>query len=349
MATSGDTMRSLARKTSSGHGSDQREPSRPTGPTQSPVGNRMARGTVRMPPGAPPLPFDVRALLANGGMSHVYLVVDRNGQERAVKMLRPELAVHGDLIARFLAEHEVSCRIQHENIVRVFDAQLVHGVPYLLMELVDGQPLAAVVDHMRLSPGAIAGIGAQVASALAHAHAHRILHCDVKPDNVLMLRGPGIAGWPRVKLIDFGVARFQGEPGIGDEVVSGTPAYMAPEQWHGEATQASDIYALGCVLYELVTGRPPFTGSYADIMHAHLEAPPVPPAQLRRDLPPALEALILAMLAKAPRARPVSMDEVAAHLADLACLMPPAARALTTGAIAVANDFDDDDDDWATS
>jgi eukaryotic-like serine/threonine-protein kinase len=345
----GDDMRSLARKLSC-----HRAPEGPlhlTAPTLPPHtrgGGVASALPILATERIPPIPFRVTGLLASGGMARVYLCEDAHGERVAVKVLRPELAVHLDVVARFLAEHEVACRIRHDNIARVFDAQMVDGVPYLVMELIDGEPLSLLAERVRLAPGAVAGIGAQVASALAHAHAARILHCDVKPDNMLVVREPGLAGWPRVKLIDFGVARFLGEPCIGEDAVSGTPAYMAPEQWHGEATAASDIYALGCVLYELVGGRPPFVGSYSEIMASHLYTPPPPPGDLRQDLPPALEAVILAMLEKAPRARPASMAVVAAHLSELALEMPAEGHALVTGA-AVANDDAWDDDDWATS
>jgi serine/threonine-protein kinase len=343
-------MRILARKLSfhrvpTGVGAELTGPAHPPHTSGGSVG---AASPILAADRIPPIPFRIKALLASGGMARVYLCEDAHGERVAVKVLRPDLAVHLDVVARFLAEHEVACRIRHENIARVHDARLVDGVPYLVMELVEGEALSVLIERVQLAPGAVAGVGAQIASALAHAHAARVLHCDVKPDNVLVLREPGLAGWPLVKLIDFGVARFLGEPTIGEDTVSGTPAYMAPEQWHGEATTASDIYALGCVLYELVGGRPPFVGSYSEIMVQHLERPPEPPTSLRPGLPPALEHVILAMLSKAPRARPASMAEVAAHLTELALEMPADARELTTGAAAANDDFWADDD-WATS
>jgi serine/threonine protein kinase len=347
----GDSMRSLARHGSIEHPATGVLDLRLTGPTHPPLlalgRDQLERASTEpaVEDEAPPIPFLVKSLLASGGMAKVYRVEDADGVPLAVKILRSELAVHLDVVARFLAEHEVACRIQHPNIGRVHTAQMIDGVPYLIMELIDGEPLARIAERVQLAPGAVAGIGAQVADALACAHAARILHCDVKPDNVLVLREPGLAGWPRAKLIDFGVARFLGEPGPGEDVVSGTPAYMAPEQWHGEATPLSDIYALGCVLYELVGGRPPFVGSYSEIMAAHLEQQPVHPARLRPGLPRALEELILAMLSKAPRARPASMAAIAAHLTELAFVMPPSGRLIT--ASDAANDCDDDD--WATS
>jgi serine/threonine protein kinase len=349
----GDSMRSLARQGSIEHPATGVLDLRLTGPTHPlTIDGRERIERAETEPvedvateAAPPIPFIVKELLAAGGMAKVYRVEDADGVPLAVKILRSELATHLDEVARFLAEHEVACRIEHPSIGRVHTAQMIDGVPYLVMELIEGEPLARIAERVQLAPGAVAGIGAQIADALACAHSARILHCDVKPDNVLVLREPGLAGWPRAKLIDFGVARFLGEPGPGEDVVSGTPAYMAPEQWHGEATPLSDIYALGCVLYELVGGRPPFVGSYSEIMVAHLEQRPIHPARLRPGLPPALEDLILAMLAKAPRARPASMAAIAAHLTELALLMPPSGRLIT--ASDAANDCDDDD--WATS
>jgi len=251
------------------------------------------------------LPFHGVELAATGGMSLVYRAEDRTRRQRvAVKLLRPALVGHRGIEASFAAELEVSRRIRHPGIVAVHELAAALGVPYLVLDWVDGSTLS---DAGPLSVVRIADIGVQVAEALAAAHAAGVVHCDLKPDNILLARGT-------VRLIDFGMARLPGRPRLAADVVSGTPLYMAPEQWRGVADASSDIYALGCVLYELLAGRAPFTGNFAQVMTAHLEHSPDP----LRDLPPALDELVLSMLAKAPDARPSSMTEVAARLSFFA-------------------------------
>ncbi|HEU4610435.1 MAG TPA: serine/threonine-protein kinase, partial [Kofleriaceae bacterium] len=157
---------------------------------------------------------------------------------------------------------------------------------------------------------------AQVASALAALHAAGVVHCDVKPENVFVLQD-GREAYPRVKVIDFGVSRMVDEPPPEEASIAGTPAYMAPEQWRGRPAPASDVYALGCMLYELATGETPFDGSLPQLMLAHLEQRPARPTWLRAGVPIELERVILRALAKDPALRP-TMRELADELGDLA-------------------------------
>jgi serine/threonine protein kinase len=257
------------------------------------------------------LPFRSVELQAHGGMALVYRAYDAGLRRSvAVKVLRPSLARHETIVAGFLAERTVGGRVRHPGIVAVHGAGEVHGVPYLVMDWCDGRTLGAILDDGVLSVDAAAAIGAQLADALAAAHAAGVVHCDVKPDNV-MIDGE------TVTLIDFGVARQDGGAAAAAELVTGTPRYMAPEQWRGNALPASDVYALGCVLFEMVTGRPPFAGVFSDVMGAHLDEAPPRLRDVVGVMAPAFDELIDAMLAKEPSARP-TLDVVAARLGALA-------------------------------
>jgi serine/threonine protein kinase len=244
------------------------------------------------------LPFRSVELQAHGGMALVYRAYDPVLRRSvAVKVLRPALARHDAIVAGFAAERDVASRLRHPGIVAVHDSGAVHGVPYLVMDWCDGRTLGAVLDDGVLSVARAAAIGVQLASALAAAHAAGVVHCDVKPGNVMIGAGT-------VRLIDFGVARQIGSAAAAAELVTGTPMYMAPEQWRGNALPASDVYALGCVLFEMVTGRPPFSGAFGGVMAAHMDEVPPRLRSLAPSAPPALDGLIAAMLDKDPAARP---------------------------------------------
>ncbi|HEX3764998.1 MAG TPA: serine/threonine-protein kinase [Kofleriaceae bacterium] len=266
--------------------------------------------------------YGVIGEIARGGMSTIYLGEDRaTGERVAIKALDAFHVGHSDLVHRLLAEHELARRARHPGLIDIRCAdQTAHGVPYLVMEYLDGESLRELCDRRALSRDAILDIVAQVACALAALHAAGVVHCDVKPDNVFVLCDPDAGGAPRVKVIDFGVARSVHDAGHdGAEAVpgaiAGTPAFMAPEQWYGAPVPASDVYALGALLYELVTGRPVFSGSLPQLMTAHCEQLPVRPAALCGDLRPELDRLIMRMLAKDPALRP-TMAAIDAELSQ---------------------------------
>lgn len=292
----------------------------------------LAQGAPTMPAApdrveAPPQlgPYRVIGLIATGGMGGVYLGEHTmTGERVALKVLAPSLARSQALVARLFGELEVSRRVGHHGLVRIREhAVSSDGVPYLVMDLVDGENLAGLLERGRIEIGAVAAIGAQIADAMASMHDRGVVHCDLKPDNIIVMYQHGLAGWPQVKVVDFGVARFLDRP--AESTVAGTPAYMPPEQWAGAVEARTDVYALGCLLYELVTGSTPFVGTVTEMATAHGERLAEAPGRRRAGVPPELDELIMRMLAKEPGMRP-RMSELVGPLTDLSFAMPPGAR-----------------------
>jgi serine/threonine-protein kinase len=261
--------------------------------------------------------YEVVAPIARGGMGGVYLAVHAvTGERAALKVLDPQFANQPEVVERLLAEHDLASRTDHPGVVEIRGAAWTSDrVPYLVMELLEGDTLGAIVDRGPIELSSIVAICAQAASALSALHDVGVIHCDVKHDNLFVLDSH-INGWPRVKVIDFGVSRLVGEPPGDDPSVGGTPWCIAPEQWRGTPSPASDVYALGCLLYDLTTGHPPFDGSLPELMMAHLERRPSRPSWVR-SMPIALERLILRSLAKDASDRP-AMRDVAIELGGLA-------------------------------
>jgi serine/threonine-protein kinase len=260
--------------------------------------------------------YEVLSPIARGGMGNVYLAVHRvTGERVALKVLDEHLAKNPDVASRLFAEHRYASAVRHPGLLQTRDARTSSdGLPYLVMEYLAGETLGEIADRRRVGLGEIVVISAQVASALAALHASGVVHCDVKQDNVFVL-DDRVGGWPRIKVIDFGVSRRISELSE-DTSIAGTPWCMAPEQWQGRPQPASDVYALGCMLYNLVTGVPPFEGSLPELMTAHLEHRPVRPTRLA-PISLALERLILRALAKQASSRP-TMAEMARELDVLA-------------------------------
>ena len=269
--------------------------------------------------------FDVLAPLARGGMAGVYLAVHAlTGERVALKVLDPQFVHNDEVVERLLAERTLSSRTDHPGIVEIHGAGwTTDRVPYLVMEYLDGETLGAIADRGPLELSSIVAIGAQAAAALAALHDAGVIHCDVKHDN-LFVTDQRVAGWPRVKVIDFGVSRLIDEPPRDDPSVAGTPWCIAPEQWRGHPCPASDVYALGCVLYDLTTGHPPFDGSLPQLIRAHMERRPSRPSWVR-PMPIELERVILRSLVKDPALRP-AMREVAMVLGALADCERPRRR-----------------------
>ncbi len=271
--------------------------------------------------GGPYGEYEVVALLASGGMGGVYLARHvTTGERVALKVLDPVFANHSEVVARLYSECAISARATHPGLVAIHCAgKSTEGAPFLVMEYLEGRELGSVIDDGLLEVDEIIGLGAQIAAALDALHTAGIVHCDVKPENIFVLAEEAW-GQRQVKVIDFGVSRLVDEPPPDDSGIAGTPAYMAPEQWKGNPSIASDVYSLGCVLYELLTGNPPFDGSLPEIMIAHLEKRPARPSWLRDGLPIELERLVMRSLAKNPAVRP-TMAEIATELGDLVDIM----------------------------
>jgi serine/threonine-protein kinase len=260
--------------------------------------------------------------LATGGMGEVHLASHLHlGRRAAIKLLHGRLLGDAEAAARFFAEALAIARVQHPGIVALYDYGPHEGGAYLAMEYLEGETLRHRLDRAgRLSPEHAAWIGIQLAHTLAAAHAAGIIHRDLKPENIFLVRDPSGGERDFVKLLDFGVAKLGEEPTgapptrRGD--LLGTPFYMAPEQCvhAGAVDSRSDIYALGCVLYQLVTGAVPFQGTLMQILVAHQTQPPRPVRELEAGVPAALDALIARMMSKAPERRPRTMQEVARAL-----------------------------------
>ncbi|MEU5990418.1 protein kinase [Spirillospora sp. NPDC047418] len=264
--------------------------------------------------------YRVSELLGEGGMGQVWRGEDlRLERPVAVKVLQPHL-MHGSVreraLSRFEREGRAAARLVHRNIAAVHDVGEHDGLPYLVLEYLHGPDLKGLLDR---HPGGlrveqVLRFGAQAAEGLAAAHAAGIVHRDVKPHN-LMLAADGT-----VKVCDFGIARLQGATsGLTGGATIGTIAYMAPEQLMGQPIDhRADLYALGATIFQLLTGRPVFTGEDARAVVAqHLAAPPPPAGPLRADTPQELDAFLQTLLAKEPDQRPPDAAAVAEYLDDL--------------------------------
>ncbi len=256
--------------------------------------------------------YRLLTLLGHGGAGEVWQAEDEVlARPVAVKLLR---RLDGDLMdatERFRTEAQSAARLLHPNVVATYDVGTADGQVFLVMELVNGPDLAKLLRSGGLPPvQQVADIAVQGARALDAAHAAGIVHRDVKPGNLLL------APNGTLKITDFGIAQAVGLDGATGPVLLGTAAYVSPEQVRGErATTASDWYSLGCVLYELLAGEPPFVGeNFEAVLRQHLEATPVPIVVRRPEVSAGLGELAMRLLAKAPGARPGSAEEVVRYL-----------------------------------
>jgi serine/threonine protein kinase len=276
------------------------------------------------------LRYSIQDVLGRGGMATVYrarhLGLDR---DVALKVLPPPPAGTSSRdLARFEREARTAARLDHPGCVRVVDfGACADGTRYLAMELVEGPTLrAGIRAGVHCAVGTAAWIGSELCAALAHAHAQGVIHRDVKPENVMFARSG--AGW-RVVLIDFGLSRLAGDPALtASGALVGSPSYIAPERVTGGGADArSDVYAVGVILYELVTGRRPFVApTPAATARLHLTDEPVPVEERAPSLPPAMAALIRTAMARDPDQRFPDAASLAAALrpfADLRHRTPP--------------------------
>jgi len=247
--------------------------------------------------------FRIDSLLGQGSSSEVVLAHDPDGHRVVLKLPRDAAVASPKSFDRFRRELQIVARLDHPGIERSIDRRTARSRPYLVMEYVEGETLASLLEREGPLPvDRAVGFAIQLAEALAYAHVHGVVHRDVKPGNVL------VAGGDRLVIMDFGIALLDGSRRLtfglfGDRL--GTPDYMSPEQIQGKrGDPRSDIYALGAVLFEMLTGRPPWQGQDTmEVINQHLTAPVPPMADLGVEVPPAVEGIVRRCLRKRPEER----------------------------------------------
>lgn len=274
--------------------------------------------------------YSLRERIAVGGMGEVHLATDdRLGRLVAVKVLAAGFADSPDFVERFRREALTAAALSHPNIAQVYDYGVDGDSHFIVMEYAEGQDLAHVIrEHGRLTPGDAVRVAEQVCAALGAAHRAGVVHRDVKPGNVI-IRPDGT-----VKVTDFGIARALGQASLTDTgTVMGTAAYVAPEQARGEATTpSSDLYSLGILLFQMLTGSVPFDGDTpVAIAMRHLDEPVPLPSSRVADLPANLDEVVVRATAKSPADRYADADAMAAALAGHEMRADAATRALPAG------------------
>jgi len=265
--------------------------------------------------------YQLLSRLGTGGMAHVFQARDLNLQRMvAIKLLREDLISDPAFHARFLQEARAAANLSHPNIVTIHDFGVEAHEYFFVMELVSGTDLKTLLRRRRrlAAPEALA-ILTQACAGVGYAHRAGLIHCDLKPQNIL------VAPDGRTKIADFGIARALStiDPLETSEVVWGSPQYFAPEQAAGgPPSPASDVYSLGVILFETLTGRLPFAGEDPSALaDQHLRAPPPSPRSLNPSIPPALDQVLLKVLSKEPAARYRTADQLGRVLSGL---IPPA-------------------------
>ena len=264
--------------------------------------------------------YVIEDMLGEGGMSTVYRarhkLIDR---PCAIKVMNPALATDANVRERFRREARSTQAIAHPNVIEIFDqGEMEDGIPYIVMELLDGSTLSTLVDAGPIAPARSLPIMIQIARGIARAHDLGVVHRDLKPDNIFVCRR-GERG-DVIKILDFGIARSRADTRLTNAgELFGTPQYMAPERiTSGEAGPSVDLYALGVIFYEMATGQLPFSApDPATFLIRHMKDVPPPPRRVDARVPERLDALVLQLLEKDPRARPVDAHRVEHDLVDL--------------------------------
>src|SRR6201989_2440820 len=274
--------------------------------------------------------YRIERKLGAGGMADVYLAEDQElGRRVAIKILNDRHAADDSFIERFRREAKNAAGLSHPNIVSIYDRGEAEGTYYIAMEYLDGRSLKELIVARGPAPVNVAiDYARQILAAIRFAHRPGIVHRDIKPHNVL------VDGEGRLKVTDFGIARAGTSQMTEAGSIIGTAQYLSPEQARGgEVDQRSDLYSLGVVLYELLTGKTPFEGDTpVEIAMKHLSNTPTPPSELRQDIPPELDMVVLRALAKDPDSRYQSADEMEGDLDRVARGLPVAAATVDTRA-----------------
>ena len=263
------------------------------------------------------------------------------GRKAAIKVLRREFAEDPSLVERFMNEARAANAIRHPNIIDIIDVgRMPNGIPYLMMEFLEGESLSRRIGRGTLPMGEAMDVMLQTTSALAAAHAKGIVHRDLKPDNLYLVPDDSAPSGIRVKVLDFGIAKLRGDlSGSGSKTqagsLMGTPPYMSPEQCRGvndEVDHRTDIYAMGIILFEMLCGAPPFMSEgWGDVVLAHLTKPPPSPRSRNSAIPESLEVIIMKALAKSANDRFASAVEMRTALRSMSAVgtFPP--RPTTAG------------------
>ncbi len=276
--------------------------------------------------------YSVEREIGAGGMGRVYLATDLALERRvALKTILPEILTDATWVARFRLEAAFAAGLQHPNLVQVYEILEIHSRPMLVMEYVEGDSLARAVGDRRFSHEDVCRVMGSVCDGIAHAHAHGVIHCDIKPGNILL----NLEGVPKVGDFGLAVRRAIGHPGQaqeppGEQAVVGSPSYMSPEQTFGDPRQVSnrtDIYSLGATLYFALTGRPPIRGtSVTQVLERVQRGEVTPPRRLDPTISRDLEAICLKALHRAPERRYASAREMGADLRCALAGLPVSAR-----------------------
>ena len=256
--------------------------------------------------------YEVQGELGRGGMARVYRGTDTVlGRPVAVKVLSAQYTDDANFLTRFRREAQAAARLNHPNLVQVYDTGSDDGVHYIVMEYVDAKTVADLLAGGRITPNRAVELAEAVCDALVVAHTHGVIHRDVKPANIMVTRNG------QVKVTDFGIARVTSNETVAQTaVVLGTASYLSPEQAQGgPIDQRSDLYSLGCVLYEMLTGRPPFTAdSPVAVASKHVLEQAPPPSRLNPDVTAQLDAVVMRALSKNPDKRYPDAEKMRADL-----------------------------------